>query len=746
MIGRVLGNRYEIIEKIGGGGMSVVYKAKCRVLNRYVAIKILRSELISDSSFVEKFKQESLSAASLNHSNIVNIYDTGIEDNIYYIVMEYIKGETLKDLINRKGHLSETETIKISKQITEALKHAHANNIIHRDIKPHNILITEEGIAKVADFGIARAATTSTINNTSNVIGSVHYFSPEQARGGYVDEKSDIYSLGVVMYEMITGVVPFDADNHISVAMKHIQEEVVPPSKKLKGIKISEEFEQIILKCLQKHQSYRYQNASELLQVLYLIHSNKIEEIGTVNNKYLDELDSPTIILPKLHSKILNHNEEMSEDNENGNQNSEKNGSIDSKQEAFNNFFDNDNNKTKIIIEKDIDNDGNKEKINIKDKNKQKTKKSKNKKSKGRKSEEPLSKVDNFKTTLAAILLAIAVVSVIGFFVIKALIIVPEVTVPNFVGVSEEEARDMATKAGLLFSVQEREFNSEYDEGEIYDQSEQKGSKVKKNFPVEVSISKGIKEVEVPNILGKYSIEATTIIVDFDLEKGNITSDYSDTVPAGKIISQYPIANEKVEAGSKVDFVLSKGPETVYSIVPSVLGINVESAKSTIIANNLSVGEVTYENSNEYEANIVINQSYPAAKEVEEQTSINLVVSLGKAETPKPEEEEDEDNAGSEGEDGGEGGENPSNPEEPVVETQSQINVPLPKDKETVTLLVYKETIFGNEEVFNEEVSTKDGSYLLTVVGKGTENFQIYVDGNILYSENGEDYIEVIFN
>ncbi|MGB4440020.1 MAG: protein kinase, partial [Sedimentibacter sp.] len=253
MIGKILGNRYEIIEKIGGGGMSNVYKAKCNVLNRFVAIKVLRDDLISDPEFVEKFKQESLSAASLAHPNIVNIYDTGIDGDVYFIVMEYVKGETLKKYINRKGRLSEHEALRITRQVAEALKHAHTKNIVHRDIKPHNILLTEDGIAKVTDFGIARAATSSTINNTSNVIGSVHYFSPEQARGGYVDDKSDIYSLGIVMYEMITGVVPFDADNHISVAMKQIQEKPIPPSKKVKNIQISSVLEDIIMKCLEKH-------------------------------------------------------------------------------------------------------------------------------------------------------------------------------------------------------------------------------------------------------------------------------------------------------------------------------------------------------------------------------------------------------------------------------------------------------------------------------------------------------------
>ena len=208
MIGTILG-RYEIIEKIGGGGMALVYKAKCKLLNRYVAIKVLRDEFINDEEFIKKFRRESQAAASLSHPNIVNIYDVGVDEvkehQIHYIVMEYIKGKTLKEIIVEKGKLSLDETINYSIQIAEALEHAHKNHIVHRDIKPHNIMITEDGRAKVMDFGIARAATSSTVTNTSNVIGSVHYFSPEQARGGYTDEKSDIYSLGVVMYEMITG-------------------------------------------------------------------------------------------------------------------------------------------------------------------------------------------------------------------------------------------------------------------------------------------------------------------------------------------------------------------------------------------------------------------------------------------------------------------------------------------------------------------------------------------------------------
>ena len=230
MIGKILGNRYEIVEKIGGGGMALVYKAKCKLLNRYVAIKILRSEFINDEEFINKFRRESQAAASLSHPNIVNIYDVGVEDNIYYIVMEYIKGNTLKQLIREKGKLDANEALDIAIKIADALHHAHENHIVHRDIKPHNILVTEDGRVKVTDFGIARAATTSTVTNTSNVIGSVHYFSPEQARGGYTDENSDIYSLGVVMYEMVTGRLPFEGDSPITVALKHIQEDIELPT------------------------------------------------------------------------------------------------------------------------------------------------------------------------------------------------------------------------------------------------------------------------------------------------------------------------------------------------------------------------------------------------------------------------------------------------------------------------------------------------------------------------------------
>lgn len=259
--GRLLGNRYEIIEKIGSGGMATVYKAKCHVLNRYVAVKILRDEFTTDEEFIKRFEVEAQSAASITHPNIVSVYDVGVDGNLYYIVMELIKGKTLKEIIiEEKGPLPWKWSVNIATQIASALEIAHRNHIIHRDIKPHNIIITEDGVAKVTDFGIAKAVSNSTITAFGTTIGSVHYFSPEHARGGFTDEKSDLYSLGVVMYEMLTGKVPFDADTPVSVALKHMQEEAKPPIEVNSKIPLA--INDIIMKALRKDVNLRYQNAT----------------------------------------------------------------------------------------------------------------------------------------------------------------------------------------------------------------------------------------------------------------------------------------------------------------------------------------------------------------------------------------------------------------------------------------------------------------------------------------------------
>ena len=266
LVGKVIGNRYEILEKIGEGGMATVYKARCNILKRYVAVKVLREEYTTDEEFIKRFNTEAQAAASLTHPNIVSIFDVGHEDNIYYIVMELVQGKTLKEIINEDGVLPWKWSINIAIQVASALETAHKNNIVHRDIKPHNIIITEDGIAKVTDFGIAKAVSNSTITAFGTTIGSVHYFSPEHARGGYTDAKSDIYSLGVVMYEMLTGRVPFDADTPVSIALKHMQEKPVEPIKLNPSIPLA--INKIIMKAMEKEPSLRYQSATEMLKDL----------------------------------------------------------------------------------------------------------------------------------------------------------------------------------------------------------------------------------------------------------------------------------------------------------------------------------------------------------------------------------------------------------------------------------------------------------------------------------------------
>ncbi|MDF2675230.1 MAG: serine/threonine protein kinase, partial [Clostridiales bacterium] len=294
MIGTLLGNRYEILEKIGEGGMAIVYKAKCHLLNRFVAVKILKDEYSSDKEFVDKFKAEAAAAGSISNSNIVNIYDVGSQDDVNYIIMEYVNGRTLKEVIIQSGRLDYNRALDIAIQIGKALECAHKNGIIHRDIKPQNILVTDEGIVKVTDFGIAKAANSATITNSNKVMGSAHYFSPEQAKGTFVDARTDIYSLGIVLYEMVTGRVPYDAESPVSVALKHLQAQVLPP--KNININLPEGLNNLILRAMEKDAISRYQNIKDMLLDLQRIKNNseyKVE-LGNAKDEYT-KIMSPVV-------------------------------------------------------------------------------------------------------------------------------------------------------------------------------------------------------------------------------------------------------------------------------------------------------------------------------------------------------------------------------------------------------------------------------------------------------------------
>jgi eukaryotic-like serine/threonine-protein kinase len=300
--GKILGSRYILVEKIGEGGMALVYKAKCQLLNRYVAVKILRPEFTTDEEFVKKFKRESLASASLSHPNIVGIYDVGEEDGVYYIVMEYVNGQTLKEFIRKSKKIDYKETLRIVHHIASALDHAHKNGVVHRDIKPHNILITDDGIIKVTDFGIARASTSATMTNTATVMGSVHYLSPEQARGSFSDHRTDIYSLGVVMYEMLTGILPYDAESPISVALKHIQDSFIEPSNI--DSSIPRAVNDIVIKAMEKDMAKRYQSVKEMINDIVVAQTNPDSSIY----KREVEHDSTRVIPVEEIDKALGEN------------------------------------------------------------------------------------------------------------------------------------------------------------------------------------------------------------------------------------------------------------------------------------------------------------------------------------------------------------------------------------------------------------------------------------------------------
>ncbi len=301
MEGRILGGRYELLEKIGGGGMALVYKAKCKLLNRFVAVKLLRPEFTADEEFVKRFRVEAQAAASLSHPNIVSIYDVGKEEDMHYIVMEYVNGITLKEYVVQNGELDWKEAVNIAIQICSAIEHAHKNLIVHRDIKPHNILLTKDGIAKVTDFGIARAVTSSTITVVGSTIGSVHYFSPEQARGGFSDEKSDLYSLGIVLYELVTGRLPFNGESPVAIALKHIQD--MPEEPATIRTDLPKGISDLIMIAIEKDQKNRYQSATEMLDHLYKVLKSPDMEIITGNGDNV--YDSPTVRIPSIGEKAM---------------------------------------------------------------------------------------------------------------------------------------------------------------------------------------------------------------------------------------------------------------------------------------------------------------------------------------------------------------------------------------------------------------------------------------------------------
>ena len=597
--GMFLADRYEIIEQIGTGGMADVYKAKCHKLNRYVAIKVMKSEFSQDKTFVSKFWAEAQSAAGLVNPNVVNVYDVGVENGIYYIVMELVEGITLKKYIEKRGKLPYKEAVSIAIQVANGMDAAHQHNIVHRDIKPQNIIISKEGKVKVTDFGIAKVASSATIN-TSASMGSVHYISPEQARGGYSDERSDIYSLGITIFEMLTGTVPFDGDSAVAVAVQHIQDSIPAPSQLVEGIPVS--VDKIVLKCTQKKTDRRYQSASELIADLKKSLVMPDEDFVNLGSVYDGAMAKPYDTDSETKDEPDDDDDELLTEG----------AKLDADNESDDELLDSDSD------DDDIDDERN----------------------------------DKLELVMKCIGIGIAVIILmITIFVVIKLVgngkstaknnraSVEETTaslsnnknssdmveVPNVVGMTKEDAIKALNKLGLGYKAVTQSSDTVAEDC-VISQGNVGGSKVEKNSQIILTISSGKenKEVSVPNVKGRSEQEARELIEAANLV-ASVDYEYSDTVDAGNVIKYSPSGS--VSEGSTVTISVSRGKKVTNVTVPNVLGMSESLASQTLDSANLKV-TVKYETSSKAEYGTVTSQTpYSAGDSVPSGTTITIYVS-----------------------------------------------------------------------------------------------------------------------
>lgn len=551
MDGIVLGNRYELLEKIGEGGMSEVFKARCNKLNRFVAVKILKKEFCNNSDIVEKFKGEATAIATLSDNNIVNILDVGTQDNINYIVMEYVKGKTLKDIIKQVGKMNYETAISVAMQIARALDCAHRNNIIHRDVKPQNILVTEDGIMKVTDFGIAKSATSETITNTSTIMGSAHYLSPEQAKGSFIDCRTDLYSLGVVLYEMVTGTLPFQADTAVTIALKHLQEEVVPP--KNINSKVPDSLNQLILKAMEKEPIRRYQTAKEMIADL-----QKIKDDPNAKIDKKEEDNDHTIIMSAVTQQISKQNNSVNDEKY---------------EDDEDDYYDDDEDEKGGIINK--------------------------------------SKMMKIGIGVILVLLlaglGVAAFKMAGSSVATS---TKEVKLPDVVGKNVDDAKKQLESLNLVLVEADRE-NNDAAEGTIIKMKPDADTMVKEKSEVRVIVSSGKKGTKMPDLEDQDLDRAKVILKSYGIEEGAIvvTEDFNDNVPKGQIISHTPKKDTEINSKTKVTLVVSKGPEIKKVTVPNVRGFTVDKAKATLTSKGLNSEVIEQDTSNESDNGKVLNQS-----------------------------------------------------------------------------------------------------------------------------------------
>lgn len=597
--GMFIADRYEILEQIGTGGMSDVYKAKCHKLNRFVAIKVMKPEFSEDKTFVTKFRAEAQSAAGLTHPNVVNVYDVGDENGIYYIVMELVEGITLKKYIEKRGRIPYKEAVSIAIQVANGMEAAHSHHIIHRDIKPQNIIISKEGKVKVTDFGIAKAATSSTINSAA--MGSVHYISPEQARGGYSDERSDIYSFGITLYEMVTGTVPFDGDTTVAVAVQHIQDEIAAPSSLVADIPIS--VDKIILKCTQKKTDRRYLNAAELI-------------VDLKKALVMPEVDF--VKLAPVYGSVDLNKEKADEENLDD----------DLLDDDYDDeeLLDDESGLTDTSDDTDIDDESN-------------------------------DKLDKAMKWIGIGIVAIILIITI-FIVVKlvggskspsgnnnnttttqesttkrnnaATTAGDRVEVPDVKGLSKDDAVKALNDAGLGYSAV-LQASDTVAEGHVIAQGTKAGTQVAKYTQIILTISSGkdVVEVTIPNVKGMTEADATQELKNVKLGV-NVDYQYSDSVEQGKVISFSPTG--KTTEGSTITIVVSRGADPANNIAMiNLVGMSDSAAESWLNSNGL-IADIQYDMQGGKKGNVA-TQSYAAGTSLPKGTVVTLHVYLGETET-----------------------------------------------------------------------------------------------------------------
>ena len=650
--GNFLVNRYEIIEKIGSGGMADVYKAKDSALNRLVAIKVLKPDYSSDAGFVRKFRAEAQSAAGLSHPNIVNVFDVGAENNTYFIVMELVQGITLKNYIDMKGKLEIREALNISVQIAQGLSAAHDNRIIHRDIKPQNIIMSRDGKVKVTDFGIAKMADSTTVTTTA--AGTVHYISPEQARGGYSDEKSDIYSLGITMYEMLTGKVPFEGETNVAVALLHIEGEMTPPSQLEPSIPKS--FEKIILKCTQKKPENRYPSARALIADLRKVLSQPdgdyvvIPGVSTAGTIVMGDQELAAIrkgsAVPDgaTRTRVVDVEAEAAKE-------AERTAALEAEREAAEKAAAREKLRQQVAEEEAAARERRRRKQEAEEAE-----------ALGRRRRDDDDDDDDERSG-GGILIAVGVIAfivlaaVIAFFVMRSGLIgggstaetetqiesqtlesiteAAGIEVPDLMDMTREEAKAALNELGLGVTFKTGE-SEDVESGHVYKQSPAAFETVELHSTVTVYISTGSDEKsEMPDVKDMDYEEAQELLEEMGLVVKTAFQE-DDDVEEDHVIRTSPVAGAKVKEGQTVTMYVSQGGSQSIAYVPNLLGMTVNQANNKLLNNGLVLGTQSSDYSDTYAEGEIMAQSMESGSEVVEGTTINVTVSKGPKQTSAP--------------------------------------------------------------------------------------------------------------